>query len=79
MDEENSELLQTRDFVFRVTKKWADRYFENKLKYSVVNFQTKEPLYSSFEEWFEDYGYEKGIDVYNDAKKDNVVVEVDFY
>lgn len=68
--------IEPEGIEFNVNEEWLKIYFEQKIKLSVLSFDTKMPLYDNFEDWFEDYGYEKGRQVYIDAKKDNAVIQI---
>ena len=70
------EWLQTKNFDFKVKEGWSKKYFEEKLKYKVLSYPDKKPVYNSFEEWFVDYGYDQGSSVFFDAQRDNAVINI---
>lgn len=60
---------------YKVNEEWLSNYFEKNIKYSILTFPEKKPLYNNFADWFEDYGYTKGRQVYIAAKEANMITE----
>jgi hypothetical protein len=71
--------IQTRDYSFRVSKEWAEKYFEKEIRGQCLSFPGRRPIYSSIEEWAEAYGYDKGQAVYKAALAAGVKPEITFY
>ena len=71
--------IQTRDYSFRVSKEWADHYFDKELRGQYLCFPGMKPVYSSIEEWAEDHGYDKGQAVYKAALVAGVKPEITLY
>lgn len=71
--------IQTRDYSFRVSKEWAEKYFEKEIRGQYLSFPGRRPIYSSIEEWAEAYGYDKGQAVYKAALAAGVKPEITFY
>ena len=70
---------QTRDYSFRVSKEWAEKYFEKEIRGQYLCFPGMKPVYSSIEEWAEDHGYDKGQAVYKAALVAGVKPEITLY
>lgn len=71
--------IQTRDYSFRVSKEWAEKYFEKEIRGQYLCFPGMKPVYSSIEEWAEDHGYDKGQAVYKAALAAGVKPEITLY
>lgn len=71
--------IQTRDYSFRVSKEWAEKYFEKEIRGQYLSFPERRPVYSSIEEWARDYGYDKGQTVYKAALAAGVKPEITLY
>lgn len=71
--------IQTRDYSFRVSKEWAEKYFEKEIRGQYLCFPGMKPVYSSIEEWTEDHGYDKGQAVYKAALVAGVKPEITLY
>lgn len=71
--------IQTRDYSFRVSKEWAEKYFEKEIRGQYLCFPGMKPVYSSIEEWAEDHGYDKGQAVYKAALAAGAKPEITFY
>lgn len=71
--------IQTRDYSFRVSKEWAEEYFEKEIRGQYLCFPGRRPVYSSIEEWASDYGYDKGQAVYKAALAAGAKPEITFY
>jgi|GEM_PF-3677896 hypothetical protein len=71
--------IQTRDYSFRVSKEWAEKYFEKEIRGQYLCFPGMKPVYSSIEEWAEDHGYDKGQAVYKAALVAGVKPEITLY
>ncbi len=71
--------IQTRDYSFRVSKEWAEKYFEKEIRGQYLCFPGMKPVYSSIEEWTEDHGYDKGQAVYKAALAAGMKPEITFY
>ncbi len=78
MDMETIE-IQTRDYSFRVSKEWAEEYFEKEIRGQYLCFPGRRPVYSSIEKWASDYGYDKGQAVYKAALAAGAKPEITFY
>lgn len=71
--------IQTRDYSFRMSKEWAEKYFEKEIRGQYLCFPGMKPVYSSIEEWAEDHGYDKGQAVYKAALAAGVKPEITLY
>lgn len=71
--------IQTCDYSFRVSKEWAEKYFEKEIRGQYLCFPERRPVYSSIEEWARDYGYDKGQTVYKAALAAGMKPEITFY
>lgn len=71
--------IQTRDYSFRVSKEWAEKYFEKEIRGQYLCFPGMKLVYSSIEEWAEDHGYDKGQAVYKAALAAGMKPEITFY
>lgn len=68
--------LKMRDIQFKVSKSWFNKWFSNKRKGKETNGNIEKERYETMEDFLADWTLDDSNEMYNDAIKDNKVIEI---
>lgn len=65
-----------REIQFKVPKSWFEKWFSNKRKGKETNGNIEKERYETSEDFLSDWILDDTYEMYNDAIKDNKVIEI---